>query len=84
MLVTPKLEPTPVRLLRQIENCRQHNSGSLLDRIDIHVEVPPVTLHKQSSDAGGGESFAATLPYPSGSKLLPNLGGPSNEWSHGC
>jgi len=30
----------------------------LLDRIDLHVEVPPVTFRELSSDGGGGESSA--------------------------
>ena len=43
----------------QIENYRQRISGPLLDRIDIHAEVPPVTFRELSSDGGGGESSAA-------------------------
>lgn len=43
---------------RQIENYRQRISGPLLDRIDLHVEVPPVTFRELSSEGGGGESSA--------------------------
>jgi magnesium chelatase family protein len=42
--------------VRQIENYRQRISGPLLDRIDIHVEVPLVTFRELSSDGSGGES----------------------------
>jgi len=41
---------------RQIENYRQRISGPLLDRIDIHVEVPLVTFRELSSEGGGGDS----------------------------
>lgn len=44
--------------VRQIENYRQRISGPLLDRIDIHVEVPLVPFQELSSDSGGGESSA--------------------------
>jgi magnesium chelatase family protein len=43
---------------RQIENYRQRISGPLLDRIDIHVEVPLVPFRELSSDSDGGESSA--------------------------
>jgi len=44
--------------VRQIENYRQKISGPLLDRIDIHVEVPLVPFRELSSEGGGGESSA--------------------------
>lgn len=44
---------------RQIENYRQRISGPLLDRIDLHVEVPLVDFRELSSDSNGGESSAA-------------------------
>ena len=40
---------------RQIENYRQRISGPLLDRIDIHCEVPLVDFKELSSNTGGGE-----------------------------
>ena len=44
--------------VRQIENYRQKISGPLLDRIDIHVEVPQVDFREITSDAITGESSA--------------------------
>ncbi len=44
---------------RQIENYRQRISGPLLDRIDLHVEVPLVDFKELSSSATGGEKSAA-------------------------
>jgi len=41
--------------VRQIENYRQRISGPLLDRIDIHCEVPLVDFRELSSNTGGGE-----------------------------
>ncbi|MCP5534087.1 MAG: ATP-binding protein [Akkermansiaceae bacterium] len=43
---------------RQIENYRQRISGPLLDRIDLHVEVPLVDFRELSSDGGSGETSA--------------------------
>jgi magnesium chelatase family protein len=43
---------------RQIENYRQRISGTLLDRIDLHVEVPLVDFRELSSGAPSGESSA--------------------------
>jgi magnesium chelatase family protein len=43
---------------RQIENYRQRISGPLLDRIDLHVDVPLVDYRELSSAAPGGESSA--------------------------
>ncbi|MEO5915373.1 MAG: ATP-binding protein [Luteolibacter sp.] len=40
---------------RQIENYRQKISGPLLDRIDLHVEVPLVDFRELSSDTNIGE-----------------------------
>ena len=40
---------------RQIETYRQRISGPLLDRIDIHVEVPIVDFRELTSDANVGE-----------------------------
>ena len=42
--------------VRQIENYRQKISGPLLDRIDIHVEVPLVDFRELTSDTITGES----------------------------
>lgn len=44
---------------RQIESYRQRISGPLLDRIDLHVEVPLVDYRDLSSDAAKGESSTA-------------------------
>ncbi|MBG7607839.1 MAG: ATP-binding protein [Verrucomicrobia bacterium] len=44
--------------VRQIENYRQKISGPLLDRIDIHVEVPLVDFKELTSDAITGQSSA--------------------------
>jgi magnesium chelatase family protein len=41
---------------RQIENYRQRISGPLLDRIDLHVEVPLVDFRELSSNASAGEN----------------------------
>jgi magnesium chelatase family protein len=41
---------------RQIENYRQRISGPLLDRIDLHVEVPLVDFRELSSGAAGEKS----------------------------
>jgi magnesium chelatase family protein len=43
---------------RQIENYRQRISGPLLDRIDLHVEVPLVDFRELSATAPSGESSA--------------------------
>ncbi|MGB6220588.1 YifB family Mg chelatase-like AAA ATPase, partial [Haloferula sp.] len=43
---------------RQIENYRQRISGPLLDRIDLHVEVPIVDYQELSSTAKGESSAA--------------------------
>ena len=43
---------------RQIENYRQRISGPLLDRIDLHVEVPLVDFRELSSQAPSGECSA--------------------------
>jgi len=40
---------------RQIENYRQKISGPLLDRIDLHVEVPLVDFRELSSNTNLGE-----------------------------
>jgi magnesium chelatase family protein len=42
--------------VRQIENYRQKISGPLLDRIDIHVEVPIVDFRELTTDTVTGES----------------------------
>lgn len=44
--------------VRQIENYRQRISGPLLDRIDIHVEVPLVDFRELTSETITGESSA--------------------------
>jgi len=44
--------------VRQIENYRQRISGPLLDRIDIHVEVPMVHFRDLTSNTGSGEKSA--------------------------
>ena len=40
---------------RQIEQYRQRISGPLLDRIDIHCEVPLVDFRELSSNTATGE-----------------------------
>jgi magnesium chelatase family protein len=40
---------------RQIEQYRQRISGPLLDRIDLHIEVPLVDFRELSNDASTGE-----------------------------
>lgn len=47
--------------VRQIENYRQKISGPLLDRIDIHVNVPLVDFRELTSDAVTGESSTVIL-----------------------
>jgi magnesium chelatase family protein len=44
--------------VKQIEKYRQRISGPLLDRIDIHVEVPLVDFRELTSDTITGESSA--------------------------
>ena len=44
--------------VKQIEKYRQRISGPLLDRIDIHVEVPLVDFKDLTSDSMSGESSA--------------------------
>ena len=44
--------------VRKIENYRKRISGPLLDRIDIHVEVPLVNFRDLTSDTNTGESSA--------------------------
>jgi magnesium chelatase family protein len=41
---------------RQIETYRQRISGPLLDRIDLHVEVPIVDFRELSSNTSSGEA----------------------------
>jgi len=41
-----------------IKKYRSKVSGPLLDRIDIHVEVPPVKYKELSSETGGEDSFS--------------------------
>ena len=43
---------------RQIENYRQRISGPLLDRIDIHCEVPLVDFRELAPNAASGEKSA--------------------------
>jgi len=43
---------------RQIESYRQRISGPLLDRIDLHVEVPAVSFQELQGRGDGGESSA--------------------------
>lgn len=45
--------------VRQIENYRQRISGPLLDRIDMHVEVPLIEFKELSSNQNSGESSSA-------------------------
>ena len=45
----------------QIQNYRNKISGPLLDRIDIHIEVPSVRYQELAS-TGTGEPSAATWP----------------------
>lgn len=44
--------------VREIENYRQKISGPLLDRIDLHIDVPLVDFRELSSTAASGESSA--------------------------
>jgi predicted ATPase with chaperone activity len=46
--------------VRQIENYRQKISEPLLDRIDIHIDVPLVDFRELTSDAIIGESFSVS------------------------
>lgn len=41
---------------RQIESYRQRISGPLLDRIDLHIEVPLVNFRELSSNTPSGEN----------------------------
>jgi magnesium chelatase family protein len=45
--------------VRQIENYREKISGPLVDRIDIHCEVPLVDFRELSSNTNTGESWAS-------------------------
>lgn len=42
----------------QVARYRNRLSGPLLDRIDLHVEVPPVPLEELGADRAGGEPSA--------------------------
>jgi magnesium chelatase family protein len=46
---------------QKIENYRQRISGPLLDRIDLHVEVPLVDFRELTSNTSFGEESAANL-----------------------
>jgi predicted ATPase with chaperone activity len=64
---------------RQIENYRQRISGPLLDRIDIHCEVPLVDFRELSSNVrpvknpppSASESFTHAAPKVSVSANQP-------------
>jgi predicted ATPase with chaperone activity len=45
-------------LLRSLRNIKTRISGPLLDRIDIHIEVPRVDYEKLSGDRLGESSEA--------------------------
>jgi magnesium chelatase family protein len=43
---------------REIQNYLGRISGPLLDRVDLHIEVPPVKFREMSSEAAGESSAA--------------------------
>ena len=55
---------------RQIENYRQRISGPLLDRIDLHVEVPLVDFKDLSSSEAGGENSATIRERVTQARLI--------------
>ncbi len=57
---------------RQIENYRQRISGPLLDRVDLHVEVPLVDFRELSSNTNAGESSATIRSRVSAARDLQN------------
>lgn len=56
--------------LRQIENYRQKISEPLLDRIDIHVDVPLVDFRELTSDTLTGESSAVIRERVSQARVI--------------
>jgi magnesium chelatase family protein len=67
----------------QIQRYRSKISGPLLDRIDIHMEVPPVQF-KELAGNESGETSAAMLRRVTGGKRNPGGAFPENETSHQC
>ncbi|BCU77647.1 ATP-binding protein [Luteolibacter sp. LG18] len=55
---------------RQIETYRQRISGPLLDRIDLHVDVPLVDYRELSSTSNGGESSATIRERVQGARAV--------------
>jgi magnesium chelatase family protein len=58
---------------RQIENYRQRISGPLLDRIDLHVEVPLVEFRELSGSGPGGESSPVIRERVAAARLRQRL-----------
>jgi magnesium chelatase family protein len=56
--------------VRQIENYRKRISSPLLDRIDIHVEVPLVKFSELTSDVITGESSAVIRERVEAARVL--------------
>jgi magnesium chelatase family protein len=56
--------------VKQIEKYRQRISGPLLDRIDIHVEVPLVDFKDLTSDSLTGESSATIREHVANTRAI--------------
>lgn len=54
----------------QIERYRQRISGPLLDRIDLHVEVPIVDFRDLSSDSNTGENSSVVRERVAEARLI--------------
>ena len=58
------MNPTPDGMMpgesrcspREIQNCMNRNSGPMVDRIDIHMEVPEVKLREITAERTGETS----------------------------
>ena len=57
----------------QIDKYRQRISGPLLDRIDLHVDVPAVDFRELTAKGHGGESSAAIRARVTGARDLQRV-----------
>ena len=69
---------------RQIQNYRNKISGPLLDRIDIHIEVPSIR-YQQLTSLDKGESSAKMRERVVAARNIQRerFKGPAPGWSHG-